>query len=253
MNPCAILVGISLSALLLTSTIATQLYFDKRKSLANGVAMSGISAGVFIWPVVCRLLIDTYGWRGAMVILAALQLQIAVYAALIRPIYTTPLEKQAGEKSNGQQEVMVNDDGRLRDEETNVVNRRFCGAFSLFSQCCESLWKPLIKHHELGLLYFGMALVMSGFLMFIIVTPIRAHKMGISKSLGGLLVSIMAIVSGVMRIVIGYIGDKPWTNRFFIMSFASVLSGIVMMSSFGFTSFVHMACYSVFVGFPSGK
>ena len=253
MNLCHIFIGISLSTVLLISTIATQLYFDKRKSLANGVATSGISAGIFIWPVVCRLLIDTYGWRGAMVILAALQLQIAVYAALIRPIYTKPLQQQVPENSNRQQEVMVEDDGSQRDDETNVVNRRFCGAFSLFSRCCVSLWEPVIKHPEFGLLCFGIALVMSGFLTFIIVTPLRAHKMGISKSLGSLLVSIMAIVSGVMRIIIGYIGDKPWANRFFMIGFASVLSGIVMMSSFGFTSFVHMACYSVFVGFPSGK
>ena len=60
-------------------------YFDKYKSLASGMTLAGQSVGMIVVGPVCRLLIDHYGWRGAMIILAGITLQGCITAAIMAP------------------------------------------------------------------------------------------------------------------------------------------------------------------------
>ena len=61
-------------------------YFNKRRSLANGVAAAGASLGVFIFPPAIRFFIDTFGLRGCLLILAGVKLNYCVLGVLLRPI-----------------------------------------------------------------------------------------------------------------------------------------------------------------------
>ncbi|MFZ3236246.1 MAG: MFS transporter [Stellaceae bacterium] len=69
----------------MTSAIQTPLgyakaisaWFDRRRGLALGVAMSGVGLGAFAIPQLARILIDRLGWRGAYVALGLLTLAIA--------------------------------------------------------------------------------------------------------------------------------------------------------------------------------
>lgn len=60
-------------------------YFDKHKSLANGVTISGVSLGGLIMGPVSRYLIDKYGLKGAFLVIGGIHLQTVVAGALIRP------------------------------------------------------------------------------------------------------------------------------------------------------------------------
>ena len=53
--------------------------------------MASVSLGLFIWPPACQLLIDSYGWRGAFIIMGGVQLNGIVFSALIRPITPPPM------------------------------------------------------------------------------------------------------------------------------------------------------------------
>lgn len=46
------------------------LWFDRRRGLALGIALSGVGIGGFIWPLYVQTMIDTFGWRQAYVMLA---------------------------------------------------------------------------------------------------------------------------------------------------------------------------------------
>jgi MFS family permease len=69
----------------MTSAIQTPLgyakaiaaWFDRRRGLALGIAMSGVGLGGFVIPQLANLLIERVGWRGTYVCLAALTLAIA--------------------------------------------------------------------------------------------------------------------------------------------------------------------------------
>jgi len=61
-------------------------WFDQRRGLALGVAMTGIGIGATLVPQFARAVIDSYGWRTGYVALAALMLSVAfpIVAMFIR-------------------------------------------------------------------------------------------------------------------------------------------------------------------------
>ena len=71
-------------------------WFDRRRGLALGTAMSGVGIGGFIMPQLAEALIERVGWRDAYLVLGALTLLIAfpVVALWIR-------EPRAGEGEHG--------------------------------------------------------------------------------------------------------------------------------------------------------
>ena len=49
------------------STVAR--WFNSNRGMAISLTVVGFGAGGIVWPIVCRLLIDSYGWRQAYVIM----------------------------------------------------------------------------------------------------------------------------------------------------------------------------------------
>ncbi len=47
-------------------------WFDKRRGLALGIMLAGLGFGNMVWPVLTQWGIDTWGWRGAYVMLGVL-------------------------------------------------------------------------------------------------------------------------------------------------------------------------------------
>ncbi|XP_029926891.1 monocarboxylate transporter 12-B-like [Myripristis murdjan] len=68
-------------------------YFNERKALAYGIAMSGTGIGTFILAPAVQLLIEYYSWRGALLILGGFVSNLCVCGALMRP-----LEPRGGER-----------------------------------------------------------------------------------------------------------------------------------------------------------
>jgi MFS family permease len=75
----------------MTSAIQTPLgyakaisaWFDRRRGLALGIAMSGVGLGAFVVPQLAERLIERVGWRGAYVSLGALTFVIAFPAVAL--------------------------------------------------------------------------------------------------------------------------------------------------------------------------
>lgn len=61
-------------------------YFQRRKALAYGVAMSGSGIGTFVLAPVVQMLIQLYSWRGALLVLSGFVANLCVCGALLRPI-----------------------------------------------------------------------------------------------------------------------------------------------------------------------
>ncbi|XP_041853144.1 monocarboxylate transporter 13 isoform X2 [Melanotaenia boesemani] len=65
------------------------MYFEKRRPVANALASSGECIVTFILTPLFQLLIDTFSWRGALLILGGLQLNLCVCGMLLRPLKAT--------------------------------------------------------------------------------------------------------------------------------------------------------------------
>lgn len=62
------------------------LYFEKRRPVANALASAGECVLTFVFTPLFQLLVDSFSWRGAFLILGGLQLNLCVCGMLLRPL-----------------------------------------------------------------------------------------------------------------------------------------------------------------------
>jgi len=80
------------------------LWFDRRRGLALGIALSGVGIGGVLWPLYTQLMIDLVGWRLAYVALAVAVAVVAfpVVGGLLRDSPASIGQTSDGEPSNEQ-------------------------------------------------------------------------------------------------------------------------------------------------------
>ncbi|KAL4711059.1 hypothetical protein ACJJTC_015235 [Scirpophaga incertulas] len=78
-------------------------YFVRLRGLANGICMSGSAFGSIILPPVLRYLLETYGYKGAVLVLGGIMLNVWAAALLFQPVeehmvkkYKEPEEEDDG-------------------------------------------------------------------------------------------------------------------------------------------------------------
>eukprot|EP00057_Strongylocentrotus_purpuratus_P016301 XP_011670775.1 PREDICTED: monocarboxylate transporter 7-like [Strongylocentrotus purpuratus] len=74
-------------------------YFSDRFEIATGIMTSGGSTGVMIMPWIFEILLDMYGWRGAILLLGGVNAHYLVIGAMLEPVRTKPLSTK--KNSNG--------------------------------------------------------------------------------------------------------------------------------------------------------
>ncbi|XP_070578308.1 monocarboxylate transporter 12-like [Ptychodera flava] len=104
--------GVSIGLCYVSCFASLGRYFKKRYTMANGIALAGVGLSNVILPPLCQLLIDKYGWRGALLIVSALTAHLCVGAALLRPIHL----KADSNEENGGQTASLSDNTVMRDE-----------------------------------------------------------------------------------------------------------------------------------------
>ena len=60
-------------------------HFTRRRTLAPGVGFTGVGVSSFVFAPLFQYMLDNFGWRGSLLILGGLSLNIVPCGALIRP------------------------------------------------------------------------------------------------------------------------------------------------------------------------
>ncbi|XP_033760480.1 monocarboxylate transporter 9-like [Pecten maximus] len=94
-------------------------YFDKKRGIANGAAMSACSVGGLLMAPLCRALLDEYGLQGTLLIMGGLVFNCVVGGALLRPIDFFSLEKRRAKMKSNKHRKKRRDKRRQEEEETN--------------------------------------------------------------------------------------------------------------------------------------
>ncbi|XP_045698362.1 monocarboxylate transporter 9 isoform X1 [Phyllostomus hastatus] len=84
-----IIVGLGCGLLYTATVTITCQYFDSRRGLALGLISTGSSVGLFIYAALQRLLIESYGLDGCLLIVGALALNILACGSLMRPLQSS--------------------------------------------------------------------------------------------------------------------------------------------------------------------
>ncbi|XP_019628478.1 PREDICTED: monocarboxylate transporter 13-like [Branchiostoma belcheri] len=161
-------------------------YFKKRRALANGLGLSGAGVGTFAFPPVFQLLIDHYGWRGSLFVVAGVALQGCIFGALLRPIYLI-------EDFENRKTVTSNDE--------KAPSRRRC--FSLCRLLDLSLFR---KPYFVVFILSNMLLIFGNFIPFVHLVA-HARNVGTGAQEAAFLISVIGIGDGVSRIAYGWLSD----------------------------------------------
>lgn len=88
-----IVAGIGLAMLLLMANVCIIKTFKKNASLAAGIAVCGSGIGTFVISQLVGVLIDSYGWRGALLVQGGVTLQGVICGLLVGGYLSSPTNK----------------------------------------------------------------------------------------------------------------------------------------------------------------
>ncbi|KAL1494287.1 hypothetical protein ABEB36_009910 [Hypothenemus hampei] len=86
--------GFGFGLIYLPAIVSVTMYFEKKRSLATGIAVCGSGFGTFIFAPIISKLLSEYGWRGSILIIAAIILECILFGALFRPLENEPVTKK---------------------------------------------------------------------------------------------------------------------------------------------------------------
>ena len=175
-------------------------WFDRRRGLALGIAMSGVGLGGFVMPQLAQALIDRVGWRGAYPILGLLTLAIAgpAVALWIR-------EPRPGE-------------GERRG---SVTGTDLPGLTSRAAAATGRFWL-------IGAIFFLVAIAIKGTVAHVV--PLLTDH-GISTSAAAAIMGVFGLATMAGRLLAGYLVDRIFASFVATIFFLAPIAGFVLLTS----------------------
>lgn len=108
-------VGFGFGLIYLPAIVSVTTYFEKKRSLATGIAVCGSGFGTFIFAPIINKLLFEYGWRGAMMIISSVVFECIIFGAMFRPLPYESVQEEAVEEEKKKVEglPLKNADGNL--------------------------------------------------------------------------------------------------------------------------------------------
>ncbi|XP_030636050.1 monocarboxylate transporter 13 [Chanos chanos] len=216
-------------AFVFTPTVASVMqYFTARRSLAMGLGFTGVGLSSFAFSPLFQYLVEAYAWRGALLILGGLSLNMVACGALIRPI-GSPKTLKMSEKLTG-------------------VSRYT----SLLSQVCVYLELSLLCSR--AFLTYAMAITFFNVGYFVPYVHLVAHcrQMGFSEYQAAFVISATGITDIVGRVVSGWASDLGHLRLPHMLTVWTGLLGLFMLLLPVSGSYPGLLTVSLAYGFCAG-
>ncbi|XP_062987692.1 monocarboxylate transporter 12 [Elgaria multicarinata webbii] len=183
-------------------------YFNKRKALAYGIAMSGSGIGTFILAPVVQLLIEQFSWRGALLILGGFVLNLCVCGALMRPVAVKEDRKNGPEL-----------EFELEAPKTDFKQWSACSplikvwSHKCLCQCSWQEYQFLLKPDFVVLAGSVLFMAYGCSPLFVYLVP-YALRVGVSHQQAAFLMSILGVIDIVGNITFGWLTDRRCLKKY---------------------------------------
>ena len=217
-------------------------YFDKRFAFASGLNSSAAGLGMFILPPLIETLIQFYGWRGALQIVAAIMANICVCGSLLRPSNSERLEI-----NNRNAAMKMNERSSLGEANSKQMHR--------------SCLTDAVKDFDLSLFYnmrFVFQSCVNGILFLgnyaaIVYFVPYAISIGVSSLKASFLMSVSGICLIIARVSpVGCIVDNKIISASTLGGIAYVLGGLAIMVMPFTSTFEELICVAIAIGLTTG-
>ena len=265
------------------------LYFEKKRGIANGIATTGTGVGILVFPPLTHFLFSHYGYQGTCIVLSAIALHgVIAGLVIISPNAALKLSRRS-ELRNGVETTDCGAKKVLTDSSvqhfmstasiqtvemlTTSKSTNSLVSSSKINKGCEgdlsdkeekqkdpcAILKSvcdltLFRDYRFALFALAHCLFSGAFTVPSAFMPAQAVSYGISKTNGSLLISVMGLASMISRPVCGFLVDcRPIKKgRYFFFVFWITMAGSVTMINFGETLIAQMS-YAVLYGIGTGN
>ena len=176
-------------------------WFDRRRGLALGIAMSGIGFGGFVMPQLAQYLIDHVGWRGAYASLGLLTLVVAFPAVALWIREPRPGEGERGSTSVG------------------VITRPGLSAREALRT---------LRFWLMGIVFFLVAISVNGTVAH--VAPLLTDH-GVSTAQAAATMSVFGLATMSGRLLAGWLVDRIFAPYVATVFFLAPIAGFVFLAS----------------------
>lgn len=230
-------------------------YFQVKRPLANGLAMTGSPVILSTLAPLNQFLFDSFGWRGSFLILGSIVLNCCVAGALMRPVNKNaqPKPKTEPPECNGAaaEEATTTDtsaqaDNLLIEEKKN--DNRSQGRVHKFIDF------SLFRHRGFLIYLTGNVVMFFGFFAPVVFLAPYAKHQGIDEYSAAFLLSIFALVDMFIRPATGLVGNTKWVRPRiqYFFSFAVSYNGVCHLLCPLASGYVGLVVYAVFFGLGFG-
>uniref|UniRef100_A0A8C6PP14 Solute carrier family 16 member 7 n=1 Tax=Nothobranchius furzeri TaxID=105023 RepID=A0A8C6PP14_NOTFU len=190
--------GLGLAFNLQPSLTIISTYFQVKRPLANGLAMTGSPVILSILAPCNQFLFDSFGWRGSFLILGSIVLNCCVAGALMRPARACVQSKPS-------------DDPLVCKEDAATAAAEVWSATSPPESTGDRFMDPSLLRHRGFLVYLAGNVVMffGLFAPVVFLAPYVKHQ-GTDEFSAALLLSVFALADMFVRPVTGIIGNSGW-------------------------------------------
>ena len=273
-----------MSMIFFPAVIIVQHYFTRKRSIAVSFANAGTPFGAFLYPTIVSYLINTYGWRGELVIVGAFTLNGLVFASFFRPLSPPkpkpkPSEKpkqpalpECKPKPRELTSLMNNNEQQQQQQRraSGVVDRSVSemiissvvslGQVSLTTterSKLKTFLKNLVdlslwKNPNMVLDIFAYGLFAFGFILPSMFLPLKAQQNDILPPKPEILLSIMGFSDVIGRLTSGLIGTFLGRKRLVVYGVGMAICGSASILSSFLHEFAQLAVYTVIFGLCTG-
>ncbi|XP_009875773.1 PREDICTED: monocarboxylate transporter 7-like, partial [Apaloderma vittatum] len=208
-------------------------YFSKKRALANAIASAGECAFAFTFGPFFQWLISQYGWKGALLIIGGIQLNICVCGALMRPPTSGCLLEASPETPPG------NTASRIDKEVKSPITHK---TFN---------WMLVRRPEFVFYAIFGILAAMSFFVPPLFLVPL-SYSLGIDESWTASLLSTLAVVDFAGRLLCGWYANFHVTKTVHLLTMTITLISTSLMLLPLANNYLSLAIFTGFYGFFFG-
>jgi MFS transporter, OFA family, oxalate/formate antiporter len=217
-------IGVGVGFVYVPAVSAVQRWFDRRRGLASGLAVTGIGVGTLVMPIVAGLLLEVMVWRYVFVIMAAM-------VGVIGSIAVSLIEAEPDARGLAPDGEFVRPDHPAPEQHNHRLG-------------------PMLRSRPFMQFYVAQAVLsIPIFIPFVHLVP-YAEDIGIARTQAVSVLGLIGLGSTAGRFIVGGLADRIGRRR----TLALLLGGIVMAYAMWFSAagIGSLACFAVWFGLCYG-
>lgn len=267
--------------MMISALVLLPQYFSRHRALAVSIGTAGFSVGGLTFGPLTTMLLNMYGVRGTLLIIAGIFCQLCVFACLFRPAPgiqchgdttgKTKLASIAGDK----EDIMLTIDNtepnassklqhenKLATENSNAIENnnnhrsrsRVASLLGWFRHLFADLFDvSLLRSVPFQLFLFTAFCLFVGLSSLLQHMPSRAAHFGVEPWHVSVLPTLICTATIISRLVFGFVANLSCTCLVLQLAVTLTLSGLLQTTMWLATTFETMALFCVLIGSTNGQ